>query len=204
MCDLAKGLKCARAATLMLLALPGCTYLYQCVSSFSGCISADTVYRGEELGLPEVVDLPDAARQDPTYWRNQETEAGRDGCRVPIPWTKSGVNFGFGSGASAHLPMSKWMGKYAVELEDKEADSTLNLYRKALGLRRELQGPEQLEWVEGSHKETVHFSRPGGWEVLMNLGEEAVKAPKGEVLISSGRLEGDLVPKDTTVWVRTA
>ena len=66
--DLELGLRRARAATLLLLALPGSTYLYQ----------------GEELGLPEVADLPAEVLQDPIWLRSGHTVKGRDGCRVPL------------------------------------------------------------------------------------------------------------------------
>src|SRR5690606_14262191 len=75
----------ARAATQLMLALPGSAYLYQ----------------GEELGLPEVTDLPDEVRQDPAFRRRagrdgqQGQEGLRDGCRVPIPWTAEGSSYGF-------------------------------------------------------------------------------------------------------------
>jgi len=184
-CDLELGLRRARAATLMMLALPGSAYLYQ----------------GEELGLVEVADLPDEQRQDPTFWRTNGEEVGRDGCRVPIPWTTTGTNFGFGSGKPAHLPQPDWMGEYSVEKLDKDPNSTLNLYRNALKLRRQLQTEEELEWVESS-KEVLHFKRPGGWTVVMNFGEEAVAVPQGKVLVSSAELEDGKVGEDTTVWVK--
>ena len=74
------GLRRARAATALMLALPGSSYLYQ----------------GEELGLPEVIHLPDDARQDPTWFRTAGERYGRDGCRVPIPWEADAPNYGFG------------------------------------------------------------------------------------------------------------
>ncbi|MGW1768791.1 glycoside hydrolase family 13 protein [Streptomyces sp. NPDC002073] len=55
-----QGLRRARAAALLMLALPGSAYLYQ----------------GEELGLPEVADLPDALRQDPAFHRGGATAPG--------------------------------------------------------------------------------------------------------------------------------
>ncbi|MGH3414276.1 MAG: glycoside hydrolase family 13 protein, partial [Marmoricola sp.] len=119
------GLRRARAATLMVLALPGSTYLYQ----------------GEELGLHEVAELPESALQDPTWTRPGHTDKGRDGCRVPIPWTPDGPSYGFGSG-TAHLPQPEWFGPLSVASQDADPGSTLNLYRTALRLRRELLGPE--------------------------------------------------------------
>ena len=85
------GLRRARAATLLMLALPGSAYLYQ----------------GEELGLHEVADLPAAVLQDPIFFRSHGVEKGRDGCRVPMPWTRCGPSLGFGSGG-AHLPQPEW------------------------------------------------------------------------------------------------
>ncbi len=119
--DVAGGLRRARAATLFLLGLPGSAYLYQ----------------GEELGLHEVADIPESQRQDPVYVRSRGFDVGRDGCRVPLPWSSAGPSFGFGSGP-AHLPQPSWMAEYAVAEEEADPGSTLNLYRKALRLRRAL------------------------------------------------------------------
>lgn len=95
------------------------------------------------------------------------------------------------------------MGDYAVEALDKVQDSTLNLYRKALNLRKELQTKEELEWVE-SGEEVLHFKRPGGWEVVMNFGSDAVEVPKGELLVASGELKDGKIGQDVSVWVRSA
>ena len=99
--DPERGLRRARAASLLMLALPGSAYLFQ----------------GEELGLPEVADLPDAERQDPTFFRSPGVDVGRDGCRVPLPWARSGSSFGFGADG-AHLPQPSWFGEYSVEAEE--------------------------------------------------------------------------------------
>lgn len=161
--------------------------------------------RGEELGLQEVVDIPSSERQDPTFWRTNGSEIGRDGCRVPIPWEKSSKNFGFGPSAKPHLPMPDWMGDYAVDNLSGKSGSTLELYRKALKLRRELQTTEKLEWVgeDGGGKDVLHFKRDGGWEVILNFEGEGIELPEGvEVLVSSEELEGRIVPKNSTVWFR--
>jgi alpha-glucosidase len=148
-----------------------------------------------------VPDLADEHRQDPTFFRTKGDEVGRDGCRVPIPWTASGANFGFGDGKQAHLPMPEWMGKFAVAVEESDPDSTLNMYRRALALRRELQTEESIEWVT-DHPQTLHFRRKGGWEVLMNFEGENVDVPTGQVLVCSGAVEGATLPKNTTIWLR--
>jgi alpha-glucosidase len=147
--DVELGIRRANAATLLMLALPGSGYLYQ----------------GEELGLHEVGDLPADAMQDPTFFRSHGVEKGRDGCRVPLPWTIDGPSFGFGS-AGAHLPQPAWFGPRSVQAEDDDPSSTLNLYRRALALRRKLQGGEALEWVDDLGDTVLHFRRPGGWESI--------------------------------------
>lgn len=161
--------------------------------------------RGEELGLPEVVDIPAEARQDPTFFRWKGREIGRDGCRVPLPWTTEKSSFGFSpvdAKSKPHLPPPSWWGDYAAEVEEKDAGSTLNLYKKAASLRRQLQTEETLEVIE-SKPGVVHFKRPNGWEVVFNVSEnEGVEVPTGEVLIVSGELEEGKIGRDTTVWVK--
>lgn len=181
--DLQQGLSRARAATMLIMALPGSTYIYQ----------------GEELGLFEVANIHDADLQDPMWLRGGKTRKGRDGCRVPLPWTKAGSSFGFGEGSS-HLPQPAWFPAYAVEFEEGQSGSTLKMYREMIHLRRQLQGAETLEWVH-SRSKVVHFVRPGGWHCLTNFGKKAVKLPAGNVMISSGPLLDGKLPANTTAWV---
>lgn len=183
--DVSLGLRRATAATMMILALPGSAYIYQ----------------GEELGLPEVHDMPDSQRQDPTFFRRPGYEVGRDGCRVCIPWEAEGKNMGFGPNAEPHLVQPAVYKKYAVDVEDKDPNSTLNLYRKALALRHELQCAEELEWVPSS-EEVIHFKRPNGWEIIVNFGETPVAVPTGrKVALSSDDLVNDAVPQYTAAWL---
>ncbi len=174
----------ARAATMLLLALPGSTYLYQ----------------GEELGLFEVADMPGDVLQDPIWLRDAGKRKGRDGCRVPLPWETSGSSFGFGSG-KAHLPQPSWFGEFSVEAEDGDKDSTLNLYRSALALRKTLQTTETLEWVR-SKGSVVHFARSNGWHSVTNFGDRAVKLPAGKVLLSSAPIVDGKLPGNATVWMQ--
>ncbi|WP_197717336.1 glycoside hydrolase family 13 protein [Glycomyces terrestris] len=183
--DAARGLRRARAATLLMLALPGCAYLYQ----------------GEELGLGEVAAIPDEARQDPTFFRSPGVDVGRDGCRVPLPWTVEGPSFGFGAGP-AHLPQPDWFGKLSVEAEAGDEGSTLSLYREALALRRELQTDETLEWVRYPSESVLHFRRANGWEAVANFGAETLPLPEGRVLLASGPFDAGELPGETTVWLR--
>lgn len=186
--DVELGLRRARAATMMILALPGSAYIYQ----------------GEELGLPEVADMPEEERQDPTFFRKPGFDVGRDGCRVCMPWEAEAKNMGFGPGKRPHLVQPESYRSLAVDVEDKDPKSTLNLYRKALGLRRELQTAEELEWLS-EDKDVIHFKRPNGWEVLVNFGKEARAVPSDrKVALSSGDLVDGAVPTDTAVWLLPA
>ncbi|MDT0182679.1 alpha-amylase family glycosyl hydrolase [Microbacterium sp. ARD31] len=186
--DREKGLRRARAAALFLLGLPGSAYLYQ----------------GEELGLHEVADIPDAQRQDPTFFRSPGEDVGRDGCRVPLPWTADGASLGFGTGG-AHLPQPEWFAASAADVQDDDPDSTLTMYRRALALRHELQTDEQLEWVDTGEADVLRFRRPNGWEVVTNFGTQPhALTPGREVLLASGPVDTDLVPGETTVWLAPA
>ncbi len=178
------GERRARAAVLVLLALPGSTYVYQ----------------GDELGLHEVGDLPPEALEDPMATRSPEK--GRDGCRVPLPWTATGPSFGFGAGAP-RMPQPDWFGRYAVSVQEDDPASTLRLYRAALRLRREMPADHELSWVEEeSGAEVLHLVRPGGWHCVTNFGSAAVALPEGEVVLSSAPLEAGRLPGDTSAWVR--
>lgn len=179
------GLRRGRAATALMLALPGSAYLYQ----------------GEELGLPEVIDLPDTARHDPTFARTGGASYGRDGCRVPIPWRAGSPAYGFNDTGESWLPQPDGWGGYARDTQSGVAGSTLEMYRSALALRREHQlGVGELVW-EDSPAGVLRF-RNGLVRVVANTGTASAPLPEGEVLLASGDLETGRVPGDTTVWLR--
>ncbi|MEV0879916.1 glycoside hydrolase family 13 protein [Micromonospora echinofusca] len=187
--DAALGLRRARAATLLMLALPGSAYLYQ----------------GEELGLPEHTTMPDEARQDPTWARSGHTERGRDGCRVPIPWEADAPSYGFGPTDASWLPQPSLWAEYALDRQRDTPGSTYELYRTALRLRREHRlGEGPLEWL-ASGDEVLSF-RNGGLTVLTNFGDAPVPLPAGSELVhASAPLDDDgAVGTDVTVWVRPA
>ena len=183
--DIALGDARARAFTALLLALPGSTYLYQ----------------GEELGLPEVLDIPAEDMQDPQFFRNPELGLSRDGCRVPIPWTTAGSSFGFGSNGS-HLPQPAWFGKFSVESEDGTPGSTLEFYRAALALRKQLLTDEKITWLNPLfNRNIVHFRRSNGWQSITNFGTKPVRLPSGQVLLTTSPLVGGKLGPNTTAWV---
>ncbi len=184
------GLRRGRAATLVMLALPGSAYLYQ----------------GEELGLPEHTTLPDDARQDPAWFRTKGAERGRDGCRVPIPWSADAPSLGFGPSGRTWLPQPAAWARSAADVQDGVEGSTLELYRAALRLRRAHDlGHGTLEWLDGLDGGPEHgvlAFATNGVTVVANTGALPVDLPPGEVLLASGDLAADgALPPDTTVWL---
>ena len=187
--DVEVGRQRARAAALMLLALPGPVYLYA----------------GEELGLPEV-DLPDEVLQDPVWERSGHTMRGRDGCRVPLPWSGDTPPYGFSPGNESWLPQPPLWRELAVARQDDDPDSMLTLYRTGLAERRHQPalGDGSLEWRDAG-ADVLAFRRPardGGPAIVcvLNMGSAAVPLPEGEVVLASTTLDGKL-PPDAGVWL---
>jgi alpha-glucosidase len=172
----------ARAAILLMLALPGSAYVYQ----------------GEELGLPEILDLPDEMLQDPVWRRSGYTDRGRDGCRVPIPWSGDEPSYGFGP-AGCWLPQPAIWRELSVQAQLDDPDSMLTLYRAAIALRRDFSGG--LEWLD-SPPDTLVFRRSSGLVCAVNLSTGPVALPTGygRVTCSSAPLDGGVLPVDAAVW----
>jgi alpha-glucosidase len=190
--DLALGTRRARAAALLTFSLPGGVYLYQ----------------GDELGLPEVEDLPEELLQDPMWERSGHTNRGRDGCRVPLPWSGDAAPFGYGpDGSTPWLPQPAEWKNLTAETQGGDPGSMLALYRRALRLRRAepaLTGSEQMTWLP-SPAGVLMFRRgdgPGAITVVINLSAEPVDLPAGDqVLLSSAPVSGGLLPPDTGAWL---
>ncbi len=190
-----QGLRRARAAALVELSLPGSAYVYQ----------------GDELGLPEHTSLPDAAREDPTFHRTAGAELGRDGARVPLPWSPVGEGLGFG--AEPWLPQPESFAQITVDHQLGDPQSTLNLYRRALTLRDELRlGTADFSWhplSDGPEGVLAYvLSTRGGRRVLVaaNLGEteaEVAELGSGTLLLTSGQdaVVNDRLTVDSAVWV---
>ncbi|WP_371619082.1 glycoside hydrolase family 13 protein [Streptomyces sp. NBC_00454] len=192
--DLALGRRRARAAALLTLALPGCAYVYQ----------------GEELGLAEVEDIAAELIQDPRWPRSGFTDRGRDGCRVPLPWSGDGAPYGFSPEGATNTPWlpqpPDWAG-FSAAAQQGDPASTLELYRAALGLRRtepDLVAGE-FAWLPAPDG-VLAFTRGAGFTCLVNLAAEAVELPpRSSLLLASGPLTGSgLLPGGTAVWMRTA
>ncbi|HET9647261.1 MAG TPA: glycoside hydrolase family 13 protein [Microlunatus sp.] len=185
--DEALGLRRARAATLLMLALPGSAYLYQ----------------GEELGLPEHTAMPDRFRQDPTWVRKNYTEPGRDGARVPLPWVSASTAFGFGGFETTWLPQPDSWAAYSRDQQEGVSTSTLELYRSALRLRRRYRlGEGTLEWLSGPDDRRLDFRR-GELRVTCVIGDDRVPLPgDAEILLTSQEPFTGVVEPDTCVWWR--
>jgi alpha-glucosidase len=177
------GTRRARAAALLQLALPGAAYLYN----------------GDELGLPNV-ELPDEVLQDPVWERSGRTRRGRDGCRIPMPWSGEAPPYSFSTARQTWLPMPSGWGPLTVEAQDGEPRSMLSLYRTALALRATLPDGEDLHWLPAPDG-CLAFRRSGGLVCLVNLSGAAVPMPEGRVLLVSDDIDGAALPTDTAAWL---
>jgi len=153
--------------------------------------------------LPEVIELPDAARQDPTFFRTEGKLYGRDGCRVPIPWEADAPAAGFSPTGESWLPQPESWGSYARDAQRDVPGSTLALYTDAIAARREhALATGEIEWLDAA-PDVIAF-RSGDVTVIANTGATPVPLPAGDVLLASGPVGDRLLPGDTTVWLTGA
>jgi len=188
--DEALGTRRARAAVLLLLGLPGSAYLYQ----------------GEELGLPEVEDLPEAALRDPVWTRSGHAIRGRDGCRVPLPWSGTAPPFGFGPpGSTPWLPPPASWAERSLEAQSEDPGSMLALYRRALALRNGHPGlaGETFAWLPAPDG-VLLFERDDGLRCAVNLSGAPVPLPASRTtLLRSDAADAgdpDALPPDAAAW----
>ena len=167
---------------MLMLALPGSVF----------------IYNGEELGLPDVLDLPDEVLQDPTWERSGHTERGRDKCRVPIPWSGDAPPFGFSTTADTWLPMPAEWAALTVEKQGADPDSTLSFFQRALELRRkraEFDGGD-IDWqtaprdAQNLHVQNGHF--------VFTVSAEKQRAAIEQIWSAGGTLIS-VVPKTRTM-----
>jgi len=180
-----QGLRRARAAALLQLALPGAVY----------------IYNGDELGLPDV-DLPDEALQDPMWERSGHAERGRDAGRIPLPWSGTEPSYGFSSRPDTWLPMPDGWGPLTAQAQAADPESMQSLYRTALAVRRSSDafGAEHLEWLPAPGG-CFAFRRPGGVVCVLNVSGAAVPLPEGRMLLASADVGDGSLPGDAAVWV---
>ena len=172
---------------MFMLGLPGCAYLYQ----------------GEELGLPEAVDIPDEARQDPRCYRPGGRSYGRDGCRVPLPLEAGAPAFGFSPTGLSWIPQPALFARYARDVQDGVAGSMLEMYKSLLQLRRERAvGSGVFAWVEGVPAGVLGY-RNGEVTVFINYGPDSFPLPDGEVLVRSGDGPSNQLLAGDAVWMVT-
>ncbi len=186
--DVQLGLTRARAATTLMLALPGGAYIYQ----------------GEELGLPEHTTIDGNFRQDPTYFRTKGERVGRDGCRVPIPWEANSPSFGFSSSGESWLPQPDLYKSYARDLQEGVKGSTLELYKSLLAHRKKLNlGLGELKWVEQYCSANSLGYQNGSVLVIANFDGAPIELPAGEVLVSTqSDPSAKVLQKDQAVWIK--
>ncbi|MFF7411978.1 glycoside hydrolase family 13 protein [Streptomyces lydicus] len=188
--DLELGVRRARAAALLMLSLPGGAYVYQ----------------GEELGLAEVEDLPEEVLQDPIWERSGHTDPGRDGCRVPIPWSGHSTPYGFSpedATGGPWLPQPAQWKDLSVAAQTGDPASMLELYRRALHLRRDhpALGEGDLTWLDAPAG-VLAYRREPGFGCIVNLSPEPYALPAHEaVLLASGPVEDGRLAPDHAVWL---
>jgi alpha-glucosidase len=184
--DVGLGSDRATAALLFLLGLPGSVYLFQ----------------GEELGLPEVQDLPDEARQDPIWERSGRTERGRDGCRVPLPWAAEEASFGFTAG-TPWLPQPQWFGEFATDRQAGDPASVLHLYRRAVAARGTIDSASALDWIDTGRDDVLAYAR-GDVTCVVVFDGEPFDAPSdwGEPILSSRGGVDRRCPAAAAAWFR--
>jgi alpha-glucosidase len=163
------------------------------------------IYQGQELGLEEV-EIPDELRQDPIFFRTNGARIGRDGCRVPVPWSDGPPGFGFTTG-SPWLPMpASWVDR-SVDAQQGHAGSSLEFHRLALAFRRGSDGLREgsFAWRE-SPAGTLVFERRSSSETVLcavNVDGEPLEVPEGRLLMSSEPEVGEWLGPGTAVWVRS-
>ncbi|MCW2782800.1 MAG: alpha-glucosidase [Marmoricola sp.] len=187
--DLQVGRRRARAAALLAMALPGAYYLYQ----------------GEELGLPEVEDIPVDRIQDPMHIRSGGVDPGRDGCRVPMPWSGDQPPYGFSPGpVDTWLPQPDDWSALTADAQSADPASILSLYRDALLIRRTHPdlGSGSFSWLASSPG-VLAFRRGASFGSITNFGSTPAELPDhDQIWLASAPLEGGRLPADATVWLR--
>jgi alpha-glucosidase len=133
-------------------------------------------------------------------------QKGRDGARVPMPWSGDKTPFGFSSG-SPWLPIPNEWSEFSVAKQNADSESTLNLYRSALKIRKNnLVGAGEIQWVGRGEKGLIAFAR-GEFAVYLNTSTSTLEIPTAgalelgsdkEVVLANGTLT---LPAASAAWV---
>lgn len=192
--DTELGLQRARAAALLVFSLPGSCYVYQ----------------GDELGLPEYLDIPADRREDPVFVRTEGALLGRDGCRVPLPWRGEHPSYDFSPDLGAvnrdtWLPQPDDWADLSVTVQTNATGSTLELYRAAIATRRRLSGDIDLLTSDQVPEGVLSYRRGADFCCITNFGFEPVRLPAelhdARILLASTEVTDNLLPANSTAWL---
>ncbi|HZG28556.1 MAG TPA: alpha-amylase family glycosyl hydrolase [Ensifer sp.] len=163
------------------------------------------LYQGEELGLPEA-ELAFEDLQDPYGIRFWPAFKGRDGCRTPMPWEADQPFAGFTEAEKPWLPVPDMHRALAVDLQERDPQSVLSHYRRALAFRRSRKELTQgtIEFLDESEHLLTFVRRKGGRAMLFiynltrekqlfSLPENLIPLPVPKAPGFSGVLSGNVV-----------
>jgi alpha-glucosidase len=123
-----------------------------------------------------------------------------------LPWTPGTLGFGFSPPAASRpwLPQPAWFEQFAVSTQDAQPDSTLELYRKALALRRQLFSAQRLEWLATQRADVIAF-RSGTSVCVTVFDGETFMPPDawGQIAMRSDHTHDRAVPSAVTAWLQT-
>jgi alpha-glucosidase len=137
--------------------------------------------------------------------RSGGVDPGRDGCRVPLPWSGSAPPFGFsppGSEAESWLPQPDRWAPLTVAAQAADPGSMLSLYRRSLAIRRSDPdlATETFAWLP-SASDVLAFRRGERFVSMTNFGSAPIAPPPGAVpLLASHDLLDGALPTDATAW----
>jgi alpha-glucosidase len=145
------------------------------------------------------------------HFRSGGVDPGRDGCRVPIPWSGDAPPYGFtSSNVDTWLPQPADWARYAADRQGSDPDSMLALYRAGLRLRHEIADltDQPLSWLDLGgpvSNQVIAFRRGSAFASVTNLTASAVDLPSSaRILLASTTVEGGRLPADATAWLELA
>ena len=172
------------------MALPGSFYLYQ----------------GDELGLPEVEDLPVDRIQDPMHFQSGGVDPGRDGCRVPLPWSGTAPPFGFSPRRGRRRAVAPAAARLGRPHGDRAArpprlDASSSTARRCAPAASTSPTPAaDLQWL-AAPADVLAFRR-GDVVCVVNLRPAPIDLPwTGTVLVASADPVNGCLPAHAAAWI---